>query len=231
MLRGIIREDVAVYETAGFVPPPLFLFREEEESLGTCVEQRRHEFALGRACARAALTQLGYLRQPIRRGKTREPIWPPGIVGSITHCKGYCAAAVARAEECGTLGIDAELNERLPEGSLSLIANAEELTMLSHLRDSAICWDRLLFSAKESLYKAWYPIERVWLGFEDACIKFVPETREFTANVLSQPAPQLFPRIVTGRFALSDRHLVTALVLPPIGRHRSAAHWGADAKL
>jgi 4'-phosphopantetheinyl transferase EntD len=220
MLRGIMREDVALCETVSLVPH-VFLLPEEEESLGACVEQRRHEFALGRSCARIALMQLGYLRQPIRRGTNREPMWPPGIVGSITHCEGYCAAAVARTENCGGLGIDAEVNERLPEGSLSLIATAAELTMLAHLGDSAVCWDRLLFSAKESLYKAWYPIERAWLGFEEACIKLIPERKAFTANVLV--GSQLFPPIVTGRLAFDSRHLVTALVLPPTGWHHSTA--------
>jgi 4'-phosphopantetheinyl transferase EntD len=104
---------------------------------------------------------------------------------------------------------------------LSLIANAEELTMLARLRDSAVCWDRLLFSVKESLYKAWYPIERAWLGFEDACIKLIPERKAFTANVLI--GSQLFPPTVTGSFAFNNQHLITALVLPPTGWHHSAA--------
>jgi 4'-phosphopantetheinyl transferase EntD len=213
MLREIIQTEVAVCETAKSFSQ-FILFQQEKDSLGPCVDKRLQEFAAGRACASSALKQLGYPRRPIVRGNNREPIWPSGVVGSITHCEGYCAAAVANAAEVGSIGIDAELPGPLPDGSLSLIAFDEELAMLSGLPNDGISWDRLLFSAKECLFKAWYPIEKAWLGFEDARIKFEPQHRTFTATVVRSASSVLFQRPVTGKFASNTERLVTALVLP-----------------
>src|SRR5215469_8800536 len=83
----------------------------EEASLGDAAARRRAEFATARDCARRALRRLGAPDGAILRGSKREPVWPRGIVGSITHCAGYRAAAVARAAEILTVGIDAEPHE------------------------------------------------------------------------------------------------------------------------
>jgi 4'-phosphopantetheinyl transferase EntD len=71
------------------------LFPEEAMQLDGAVDSRLREFATGRSCARQALAGLGLAPAPILRGAKREPLWPAGIVGSITHCRGYRAAAVA----------------------------------------------------------------------------------------------------------------------------------------
>jgi len=139
-------------------------------------EGRRREFASVRGCARRALGDLGVFPSPIVPGPNREPQWPHGVVGSMTHCAGYRAAAVAYAHQVLTIGIDAEPHERLPSGTLAMVALPEELSDLRLLtRDYAgVHWDRILFSAKESVYKAWFPIARRWLGFSDALVKLQP---------------------------------------------------------
>src|SRR5882672_7976907 len=81
---------------------------EEEALIDGAVAPRRSEFATTRSCARQALHRLGVPEGPILRGPKREPLWPPGIVGSLTHCTGYRAAAVARASDVLAIGIDAE---------------------------------------------------------------------------------------------------------------------------
>jgi len=212
VLREIVPAAVAVCETTRRFADS-FLLREEQEALGRCVPKRLQEFAAGRACASAALKQLGYPRCPILRGTNREPLWPSGVVGSITHCDGYCAAAVASTAAVETIGIDAELNAPLPEGTLSLIAFDEELMMLSDLPADGVCWDRLLFSAKESLFKAWYPIERQWLGFEDARVTFVPQNGTITAQVLRPSSSELFQHSLRGRFTFNHEYMVTAFVI------------------
>jgi len=100
------------------------LFPEELRSLGRAVDKRRREFTTGRACARAALSQLGIGPTAIPGGARGQPLWPPGIVGSITHCRGYCACAVARAERVVSLGIDAEANLPLEVGLLVDASNS-----------------------------------------------------------------------------------------------------------
>jgi 4'-phosphopantetheinyl transferase EntD len=98
------------------------------------------------------------------------------VVGSLTHCTGYRAAAVAHQRDVLTVGIDAEPHEPLPPDVAGAIALDEELVGLAELTaaDSAVCWDRVLFSAKETVYKAWFPLTHGWLGFEQATITIDP---------------------------------------------------------
>src|SRR5207245_11366486 len=119
----------------------------------TTLFRSRREFAAGRACARAALHRLGFPRGPLLSGADRAPIWPAGAVGSITHCPGYCAAAVARRRDVRALGIDAELNEPLPDGVAELVCTETELTWTAMSAPRGTHWQALIFSAKESVYK------------------------------------------------------------------------------
>jgi 4'-phosphopantetheinyl transferase EntD len=80
----------------------------EEDLIANAIETRRREFVTARRCAREALAELGHPPAPIRRGPHREPQWPPGVAGAITHCAGYRAAAVAPLTVLAALGIDAD---------------------------------------------------------------------------------------------------------------------------
>ena len=166
----------AVAVEAGDDERAVRLFPEEEAMVARAVEKRRREFATGRDCARRALQRLGVSAGPIPAGGRGEPVWPAGVVGSITHCRGYRACAVARTADLATIGVDAEPHEPLPEGLVERVAGAEERSGLAELArtEPAIAWDRLLFSAKEALYKAWYPLAERWLGFEDAVLTHRP---------------------------------------------------------
>jgi enterobactin synthetase component D / holo-[acyl-carrier protein] synthase len=193
------------------------LFPEEEQTIARAVEKRRREFATGRACARAALARLGFAPAPILTGERGEPCWPEGVVGSITHCDGYRAGAVGRSSELLTLGIDAEPNAPLPAGLLGDIARPEELPWLRALQERlpGVHWDRLLFSAKEAVYKAWFPLARRWLGFEDAVLSVDPRAGTFTARLLV-PGPALGGaplRGFDGRWVACDGIIATAIAL------------------
>jgi 4'-phosphopantetheinyl transferase EntD len=97
------------------------LLPEEEVLVARAVGQRRAEFTTVRTCARIALGRLGLPPAPLLSGPKREPLWPAGVVGSITHCDGYRAAAVARASEVAAIGIDAEPHDPLPAGILDRV--------------------------------------------------------------------------------------------------------------
>ncbi len=214
MIEEILPERVVAVETR-HDRADVQLFPEEERILGQAVEKRRREFTTARVCAREALAELGFRAIPILAGQRGEPLWPDGIVGSITHCDGYRACAVARSSEIVTIGIDAETNAALPEGLLPDIARPEELPLLRRLaRDSPqVHWDRLLFSAKESVYKAWFPLAKRWLGFEEATIAIERETGTFSARLLV-PGPQLADRRLTGfsgRWLVRDGLVLTAI--------------------
>jgi len=172
------------------------LFPEEESALGRPVEKRRREFVTARACARRALEQLGVEPAPIASGPRGEPLWPAGVVGSITHCRVLRACAVARAEEMRSIGIDAEVHDSLPDGVLRLVASPDEQARIREAPDG-LCLDRVLFSAKEAIYKAWYPLARRWLGFDDVDLSLSLDERTFHARLLV-PGPQVDGGQLTG---------------------------------
>ncbi|WP_175412557.1 4'-phosphopantetheinyl transferase [Streptomyces sp. TRM64462] len=191
------------------------LFPQELAAVAQAVHKRRAEFTTVRACARDAMAALGLPPVPLVPGERGAPTWPDGVVGSMTHCAGYHAAVVARAGDVATLGIDAEPHGPLPDGVLEAIARPEDLTALEALPTSdGIAWDRILFSAKESVYKAWFPVARTWLNFEDAAVTLRPDGT-FTARILI-PGPTLLGRPLTGfsgRWAADEDHVLTAIVV------------------
>jgi 4'-phosphopantetheinyl transferase EntD len=216
VLERILPASAVVVATAG--EREVELFPEEEAAVGNAVEKRRREFVTARACARAALAQLGHPDQAVPAGARGEPLWPAGIVGSITHCAGYRACAVASAGELLTIGVDAEVGEPLPAGLIGDIALPEEQSLIERLNAEgpAVSWDRLLFSIKESIYKAWFPLARSWLGFEDASVVIDPAEGTFSAHLLV-PGPTLGGRKLdgfSGRWLAADGLLLSAIVLP-----------------
>ena len=203
------------------------LFPQERELLGSSVDRRRREFTTVRSCARRALADLGLPPVPVLPGVRNAPRWPNGIVGSMTHCDGYRAAALARAADMVTVGIDAEPDLPLRAGVVESIALPSELSWVRAAAPGSAHRDRLLFSAKESVYKAWYPMMRTELDFDDAEIAFVTEATDatgssgtFHARVL-RPARHSSGRWVdsfSGRWAAGRGLLVTAIALPATER-------------
>ncbi|WP_231627073.1 4'-phosphopantetheinyl transferase family protein [Streptomyces apocyni] len=182
---GRILPPSAVWEEAFDDSAASELFPEEEAVTRGAAPQRVSEFRTVRRCSRQALEKLGVPPAAILPGPRREPRWPSGIVGSLTHCEGYRAAAVARCHDFAALGIDAEPHLPLPAGLLPKVARPEELVRLAQLtaRYPTVHWDRLTFSAKESVYKAWSPLAQSWLGFHDAALIIHPLRRTFHARL------------------------------------------------
>jgi 4'-phosphopantetheinyl transferase EntD len=199
-------------------PPDATLLPEERAAVAKAVEKRRLEYTTVRVCARAALVRLGLPPVPIVPGQRGAPRWPDGVAGSMTHCAGYRAAAVARIADVASVGIDAEPDEPLPDGVLEAVAFGAEPTMLRELarHDAGVSWDRLLFSAKESVYKTWFPLTRRWLGFEEAAISIDPAGGTFTADLLVEGPVVDGTRCdrFEGRWIAKDGLVVTAIVLP-----------------
>jgi enterobactin synthetase component D / holo-[acyl-carrier protein] synthase len=217
MIEEILPPEVASAEAFADASSAV-LFPEEEAAIARAVAKRRGEFTTGRACARAALAKLGLPPAPIPPGPRRAPQWPPGVAGSITHCAGYRAAAVGLVRDVASVGVDAEPNDALPDGVLDHISLAQERDRLPRLAAAApgVCFDRLLFCAKESVYKAWFPLTGRWLGFEQAEITVEPEAGRFAAELL-EPGPVVGGRALTGftgRWLVRDGLLLTAIVVP-----------------
>jgi 4'-phosphopantetheinyl transferase EntD len=185
MIAEILPDGVVAEEAFGDLPEAE-LFPEEEAAVARAVPKRRKEFSTVRACARAALARLGIPPAPIVPGTRGAPQWPAGVVGSITHCDDYRACAVARESDVVTIGLDAEPHGILPHGVLDLVSSAQERDGLARLSAAVpeVHWDRILFCAKESVYKAWFPLTHRWLNFKDAHVDIDPASGTFGARLL-----------------------------------------------
>jgi 4'-phosphopantetheinyl transferase EntD len=225
MIAEILPYGVRAVEAINDIPGTC-LFAAEQAALGRVADLRRHEFATARGCAHRALEELGFPAVAIVPGPNREPIWPDEVVGSITHCRGYRAAAVAKREAFLSIGIDAEPHEDLPSGILDLVARPEELAALA-ASEPVLCWDRILFSAKESIYKAWFPLTGQWLGFADAAVLFDPARATFSARLSKHGSVDgVSLDTVEGRFRVVNGFVLTFV---GIARQRTAQAGAAAA--
>lgn len=212
LLAGLLPAGVETAQSPGPLDVPLL--PAEEAYAAAMAAGRRAEFATGRACARVALSRLGLAAVPLLPDERGAATWPAGVVGSLTHCPGLWVAAVARSTDLAGLGIDAEPHAALPDGVLPVVATATERRHLAALARThpGVAWDRLLFSAKESVYKLWSPATGRWLDFEQVEVRLRPDGH-LTAR-LPPVGPVLNGRRtqqVSGRWAADARHLVTAV--------------------
>jgi 4'-phosphopantetheinyl transferase EntD len=196
------------------------LFPAEEAVIATADPARRREFAAGRAVARAALAGLHAPIGPVLPGWAGEPQWPDGVVGSITHCAGYRACAVGLARDMAAIGIDAEPCPQLDGGTLdggllTAVAGDAERAWLAEL--NAACpgtpWDRVLFCAKESVYKAWYPHTGERPGPRDITVR-IGQEGTFTAILPRGSAVPPGTHLI-GRWLVRRGLIVTAVSIPP----------------
>jgi 4'-phosphopantetheinyl transferase EntD len=215
MLEKLLPSCVKVVES--LVDRPDRLFPAEEAAMVVAVDSRRREFTTVRWCARSALAQLGIAPTAVVPGEGGAPMWPSGVVGSMSHCSGYRVSAVALTTCVRSLGVDAEEDAPLPPGVLPAITVPEErahLQELTRIRPD-VYWDRLLFSIKESVYKTWFPLTRRPLDFEDATVTMGAFTNEFRVRLTVAEAElsQADLRSLEGRWSVEDGLILTAIAL------------------
>lgn len=224
MIEALLPDSVVAVEAYGHDEPEnAALYPEEAALVARAVPKRRREFAVVRACARSAMEKLGVPAQPVLPGERGAPRWPAGLTGSMTHCDGYCAAALVRATELASLGIDAEPHGPLPEGVLESVSLPGERVRLRELAEAhpLVHWDRLLFSAKESVYKAWFPLTGTWLDFSEADIDILvapgqPSSGTLRAELLV-PGPLVGGErrgVLEGRWTARAGLVATSITVP-----------------
>ncbi|GHH35310.1 4'-phosphopantetheinyl transferase EntD [Streptomyces umbrinus] len=228
MIEELLPESVVAVEAhgderpGGTTPYPE-LYPEEQALISRAVEKRRREFTVVRGCARHAMEKLGVPPQAVLPGERGAPQWPAGLIGSMTHCEGYAAAALARATDLASIGIDAEPHLPLPDNVLASVALPDEDRRLRGLaeRHPGVHWDRLLFSAKESVYKAWFPLTGKWLDFSEADIDVFMDPGHTTSGGLRTrllvPGPVVDGRRIghfDGRWTVRRGLVATAVTVP-----------------
>lgn len=143
--------------------------------------KRLREFSAGRSCARKALARLGHAAVALSVGPGRAPVWPAGIIGSISHTAEIAMAVVAQQAQLRSLGIDVENACPLEPGLLELVCRDDERAALAVSRLEPGLGAKLVFSAKESVYKCLWPLTGVFLEFHALGIRMDPLRHRFTA--------------------------------------------------
>ncbi len=182
------------------------------------VLKRQQEYVAGRLAARRALAALQGVATAVPRGADRAPQWPAGVVGAITHTQGHALAAVASAVDCGGLGLDLEHASGVRRPDIArFVADADEQAWIDASDAPARCV-AALFSAKESVFKAYYPRAQRWFGFKAVTLRPDPAGDGLHGTLreaLGPGAPVGHPVHVRVRW-YGDL-VLTALWLPPEG--------------
>ena len=179
ILEPLFPDDViSVFSESA--PANVDRYPEEECFTGQMVERRLQEFQHGRNCARLALSMLGHPPGPIGRGKHREPLWPAGCIGSISHAGSHAAAAVAATDLFLGLGLDMEFADPIENSLIASICRTEEIDRLDDSEDIG-CRAKLLFSIKESIYKCLWPLTREFVDFTEIEVRLVNDSNQYEA--------------------------------------------------
>ncbi len=189
---------------------------EERPAVLRAVKARRLEFTAGRTAARKAMAELGTLAVAIPSNTNRVPVWPTGLVGSISHCETACLAAIAHSRDVASIGIDIEPAGPLDPDFLGIVCTEAERDWLAGQDPAdAGLLAKLVFSAKECAYKCQYPLTQQVFGFRTLTLAIDLETATFAAEFTRKVG--VFPNkfCLNGRFAISAGLIVTAALLRP----------------
>ena len=196
-----------------------FLLHPEEEVISASFgsSKRRAEFSLGRYCAHRALSKFELESVPILRiAETREPCWPESVRGSITHSEGFAAAAVGFAKDVSGIGIDLESLSRVVDFNIRrhVCVDKEREFLESLPTEQANRYLRIIFSAKESIFKCFFPISQTYLYFQDAEIIIDENNSKFSFS-LSKTCTGITSSGFqhSGRFLIKDDLLLTSIYI------------------
>ncbi|GEK11954.1 4'-phosphopantetheinyl transferase superfamily protein [Pseudoalteromonas sp. McH1-7] len=211
-----IQFDPDSYSEQSFEQHNIFL----PDTLEKAVAKRKAEFLAGRICAKASLTALGHDNFTVLNGSDRAPIWPNNVVASITHTRGIAAAIATNNTHTIGLGIDIERDMK-PKQEIELqrqILHPAEFESFRGLAKHVHCPLTVIFSAKESIYKALYGTVNRFFGFDAVKLsQFDTHTLYFTLM------ENLHPQLSMGQTIKVFYQCTTGLVLTECEYHITSA--------
>ncbi|AXI45924.1 phosphopantetheinyl transferase [Sulfitobacter sp. SK012] len=186
----------------------------EAPALEGAVPRRKAEFYAGRAAARAAMVQLGLPPLPVPSDLDRSPIWPTGLVGTISHSVTACVAVIGASTQWSSLGVDLEEDTPLAADLMDVVCGQAELTWLDEQPAAERgLMAKLIFCAKEATYKTQYPLTGAVFGFDHLEVTINRAETEFSACFLAPAGEFVAGDVLAGRFAHAAGMLVTGVAL------------------
>jgi len=188
-------------------------------ALERATAKRRGEFLAGRFCARAAIEALACApAEPLERDPDGCPVWPPGLVGSISHTSGFATAAVASSREARGLGVDVEpvMSSEAAAEVAGLVARDDETRRVAQAAGmDAMEALTLVFSAKESLFKALYPPTRRHFDYLDCeIVRLDLLARRFAVRLKAPFDAEFGGSNFAGRYELIGGEIRTGVLVP-----------------
>jgi 4'-phosphopantetheinyl transferase EntD len=183
---------------------------QEQALVSHAVRSRQNEFSTGRLLASQALRKLGALPMPVLCGPMNEPLWPPEVVGSITHTSDVCLVALANVASIRSIGIDIEADRAEFDNLAHLILRPEEVQATGKNTQSLTATTRLAFCAKESIYKAVSRRANRFIDFQEVLVNFEPDAGRFTATAPDDVELNALFDGGTGRYTLATNRLFAA---------------------
>lgn len=192
------------------------LFENERTLIANAGDKRKREFISGRVMARKLMAELGRPEQALLNREDRTPIWPEGVIGSISHCDDFCAVAIASTDQVQSLGLDVEPDSPLEDELISELAFGDEIAWIEANGE----FDRgrrlrMLFVAKEAAYKCQFPLTGASLEFSDLAVDFAPDCKTFTARLTN---PAKFNSIwsnIHGRLLIREGYIFGGAMIRP----------------
>jgi 4'-phosphopantetheinyl transferase EntD len=195
------------------------LHPEEVPATANMAALRRLEYTAGRKAAHGAMDQLSIHDQPVVNGADRAPVWPEGIVGSISHTSDYCVAAAAYSNDIHTVGLDIEPKRALHPELIYQICNREERVWLAEQPvEQQGYLARLIFSAKECAYKCQYPLTKKLFGFKALNIDLDLEEGRFGATFVQPVGLFCMGCKLRGQFYIGHDIIMTTMAVEPVVR-------------
>lgn len=181
----------------------------ERQTIGPMAAARRAEFATARACARAALGDVG-IDAEIPRREGGSPQWPEGFAGSISHTRGFCVGVASHGPLA--IGIDVEEIGRMKPTIERRILGERERGWLSQVQSSERSrFVATIFAAKEAFYKAHYEVDPRYLGFDAVSVEIAGDEVRFGPDA-DEVAPELLARSA-GRLLIDSGRVIVGVVI------------------
>jgi len=212
-LRGLFPPAVEIALSDPRASQPA-LWPAETAAIARAVPARAQEFAAGRAAARAAMAALGHQPAAILMASDRAPVWPEHVVGSISHTADLCVAAVAPLSDVRAIGIDLEDHAALPVDLVPMVCTLDERAWLASQPEGAAgILARLIFSAKECVYKCQYQLTETLFDFDTLEITPDLDTGQFEATFVRRIGAFETGARVAGRFVITQDLIACGIAL------------------
>jgi 4'-phosphopantetheinyl transferase EntD len=190
-----------------------YLYPKEYLHIASAVTKRKNEFSSGRLCARRALASLQISSCEIPAGPMREPMWPAGVTGSISHDGAYAVAAAAFSSNVSLIGIDITLRDPLDSTLVEMICTKEEIAYIGRLTNFAAEYDpfKLVFSLKEAIYKCLFPLARRVFDFSEVSVFVLPDSQKACILLNGSLFPQSVEASIQARYCFNGNYIFSVV--------------------